>query len=100
MGVYGIVPAYDNFVCKALKKYNFDNAAGTYNENSIKAICNYFSAEEAQKFLTNCQNEISTQELIYPQMKIIDMILWEIGAHIKEPFSEIWKKILNYESII
>jgi len=97
MGVYGIVPAYDNYVCNTLKKYDFCNAKGKYGEDSIKAICHYFNKPDAQKFLSQCQKEISQPDLVYPQMKIIDMILWEIGAHMKEPFSEVWKRIKKYE---
>lgn len=75
MGTLGCVPAYDRYFISGIKKYKI--ASGGYNEKSILSLCkfyenNFLSFEESR-------NDMKIDNLKYPQMKVLDMCMWQIG---------------------
>lgn len=75
MGTLGCVPAYDRYFISGIREYKI--ASGSYNERSILNLCefyknNFLSFEESRK-------NMKIDNLKYPQMKLIDMCMWQIG---------------------
>lgn len=68
LGTLGCVPAYDRYFVKSLKKYNI--ASGTYNKNSMVDIC---------KFYIKYSSDFQKINIPYPQMKLVDMCMWQLG---------------------
>lgn len=82
MGTLGCVPAYDRFFTESVKELGI--TTGLYDINSLinsvlklekfyDDINNYDRLEKARKKFN------VTDNLPYPQMKLLDMALWEIG---------------------
>lgn len=74
LGTIGCVPAYDRFFKD--KKSNVKTYA--FNKESLKSLVKYYldNYEELEKY----RKRISTSSNIeYTQMKIIDMIFWQMG---------------------
>ena len=83
LGTYGCVPAYDRFYKKAVKKYNISSPV--FNKESIKSIANYCCANYSQ--FEKLKKEISFQNRLkieYPDMKLMDMCMWQIGRDLDE----------------
>lgn len=84
MGTLGIVPAYDDFLKKALRYYDISNASGGFTNNSMKNLCTFFLEEANHALLVECQEKMNNATSVYySEMKIIDMILWELGGLLK-----------------
>lgn len=75
LGTLGCVPAYDRFLKTALVKYKL--ASGNYNKDSIRALTEYYEMNKEK--LEICRIRISDGGINYPQMKLLDMGLWQIG---------------------
>ena len=75
MGTLGCVPAYDRYLLVGLKTTGI--APQTFNENSIKKICQFYIDNEAD--LENVRKNLKLGSIKYPQMKLIDMGLWNKG---------------------
>lgn len=77
MGTLGCAPAYDRFFIQGIK--SLDVSTGNFNRNSLKNLI-YFYRENSDK-LEKIRNSLHEDKsnLIYPQMKIIDMGFWQIG---------------------
>ena len=75
LGTLGCVPAYDRYYIQAAKQYNI--SAGVYNKKSVKDVATYYLKykEEFEKV----REELSSQGIEYPVMKIMDMCLWQVG---------------------
>ncbi len=69
LGTLGCVPAYDRYFVDAIKRYGI--ARGVYNRKSILDICCFYN-----------DNRESFQKLNipYPEMKLIDMCMWQLGV--------------------
>ncbi|MDO4608273.1 MAG: hypothetical protein Q4B40_03680 [Clostridia bacterium] len=80
LGTLGCTPAYDQYFKKGIKSQKV--ATGNFSKKSIEAIIDFYeknnSVFEDMRKIFNPQNNI-----IYPQMKIIDMIFWYIGKNNK-----------------
>lgn len=74
LGTLGCVPAYDENFIKGLRSSNISGT--TFNEKSIKALVNFYCDCEEEFELTR-EKEIIRN---YPDMKILDMYLWQLGA--------------------
>lgn len=84
MGTLGIVPAYDDFLTKALRYYDINNASGGFTSNSLMNLCIFFLEETNHALLVECQKKMNNATSVdYSEMKIIDMILWELGGLLK-----------------
>lgn len=75
MGTLGCVPAYDRYFISGLRKSKV--AVGDINNKSIKSLILFY--KDDYEYLENMRKEMSYSNVDYPQMKIIDMIFWQIG---------------------
>lgn len=78
MGTLGCVPAYDRYLLKGLKTTGI--ASQTFNEDSIKNICQFYIDNEDD--LESVRKKMKVGNIKYPQMKLMDMGLWNIGVGI------------------
>jgi hypothetical protein len=87
LGVFGIVPAFDEYFCKCFKKVNPQLSKFTsFNKNSLEVVQNFY--EENQTEINNLSNQIFTKDFIdstqnrfnYTKAKIIDMYGFVIGT--------------------
>lgn len=84
MGTLGIVPAYDAFLKTALRYYDMNNASGLFTKPSLENLCSFFLLEENNQIIIECQKKMNeVASVYYSEMKIIDMILWELGGLLK-----------------
>lgn len=75
METLGCVPAYDRYFVKGIKNYNV--AQGTYNEESIMQLVDFYGKNFEQ--LEFVRKEMKIVDIAYPQMKVLDMGLWQLG---------------------
>lgn len=75
LGTLGCVPAYDQYFISGIKKYEV--AATKYSIDSIMELVLFF--ENNCHAFENCCESISSPQLTYPQMKILDMCFWQVG---------------------
>ena len=75
MGTLGCVPAYDRFFCAGVKETGVSSAM--YTRNSIRRLIAFYKSHTEE--LESARGEMAFEHLLYPQMKIIDMIFWQIG---------------------
>ena len=75
MGTLGCVPAYDRYFIAGIKKQKV--ATGTYSLNSIKQLVDFYENNSAQ--LEPVREKMKVEEMLYPQMKLLDMGFWQVG---------------------
>ena len=75
LGVFGCVPAYDQYYIKAVNEYNI--SSGQFNECSIRGIAEYYirNKDDFEKL----RIKISSDEIEYTPMKLMDMCMWQLG---------------------
>lgn len=78
MGTLGCVPAYDRYFNDGVKKCGV--ASALFNSKGIHNLSKYY-VENNDDF-ENWRRAISSDEIEYPQMKILDMCFWQIGYNI------------------
>ena len=78
MGTMGCVPAYDQYFVKGLKKLGI--ASGIFGSESIKEVSKFYMKYE--KIFENVRRRIKVKgsDMLYPQMKILDMGMWQYGS--------------------
>lgn len=78
LGTLGCVPAYDRFFINGIRKHKV--APGTYSVNSLSKLADYYK-KHSDKF-EYLRNGFVIEEgnRVYPQMKLLDMGFWQIGA--------------------
>ena len=75
MGTLGCVPAYDRFFQDGVAKYKV-----TTQEYSVKSVLRLVDFYEAHNDrLEEARRGMRTDDLIYPQMKLLDMGFWQVG---------------------
>ena len=74
MGTLGCVPAYDRYFVKGIRSQKI--ASGTYNIKSILQLVDFYEKNIEQ--LDSVQ-KVLLFDMLYPQMKILDMGFWQIG---------------------
>ena len=77
LGSLGCVPAYDSFFKVAARKYNV--TTGIYNTKSINKLVEFYKNNENDLEETRKHLIIKNTDIKYPQMKLLDMALWELG---------------------
>ena len=78
MGTLGCVPAYDRFFCDAVKSLKI--TTGVYNMRSLCGLANFYQANQPLFERSRSKFVIHEQSCLqYPQMKYLDMGLWQIG---------------------
>lgn len=75
MGTLGCVPAYDRFFEEGAKYLGLEKKS--YNEDSLLELADIYEAHNDR--LEEARRGMRTDDLIYPQMKLLDMGLWQIG---------------------
>ena len=75
MGTLGCVPAYDRFFVDGIKKYKVTTQE--YSLKSVLKLVDFY--EEHNDRLEEARRGMRTDDLIYPQMKVLDMGFWQIG---------------------
>ena len=75
MGTLGCVPAYDRFFEEGARYLGLEKK--TYHENSLLELADIY--EEHNNRLEEARRGMRTEDLIYPQMKLLDMGFWQIG---------------------
>ena len=75
MGTLGCVPAYDRYFVKGIRSQKI--ASGTYNIKSILQLVDFYEKNLEQ--LVSVQKNFIVADMLYPQMKILDMGFWQIG---------------------
>ena len=75
MGTLGCVPAYDRFFEEGVGYFGLEKK--TYHEDSLLELADIY--EEHNDRLEEARRGMRTGDLVYPQMKLLDMGFWQIG---------------------
>ena len=75
MGTLGCVPAYDRFFVDGIKKYKVTTQE--YSLESVRKLAKFYEAHNDR--LEQARRGMRTDDLIYPQMKLLDMGFWQVG---------------------
>ena len=75
MGTLGCVPAYDRFFQDGAKYLGLEH--NSYKEKSLLELADFYEAHNDR--LEEARRGMRTEDLVYPQMKLLDMGLWQIG---------------------
>ena len=75
MGTLGCVPAYDRFFEEGAKYLGLEKKS--YNEDSLRELADFY--EEHNDRLEEARRGMRTEDLVYPQMKLLDMGFWQVG---------------------
>lgn len=75
MGTLGCVPAYDRFFEEGAKYLGLEKKS--YNEDSLLELADIY--EEYNDRLEEARRRMRTDDLTYPQMKLLDMGFWQVG---------------------
>lgn len=75
MGTLGCVPAYDRFFQDGVAKYKVTTQ--TFSPNSVLRLADFYEAHNDR--LEEARRGMRTEDLTYPQMKLLDMGFWQIG---------------------
>ena len=78
MGTLGCVPAYDRYFVDAVTKY--DITTGTFNKKSLKKLMEFY--RENYLDFENARKQFMIDNILYPQMKFLDMGFWQIGLEL------------------
>jgi len=75
MGTLGCVPAYDRFFQDGVATYKVTTRE--YSPESVRRLVDFY--EEHNDRLEEARCGMQTDDLTYPQMKLLDMGFWQIG---------------------
>ena len=75
MGTLGCVPAYDRFFEEGARHLGLEKK--TYQEDSLLELADFYEAHNDR--LEEARRGMQSDDLIYPQMKILDMGFWQVG---------------------
>ena len=75
MGTLGCVPAYDRFFEEGARYLGLEKKV--YNEDSLLELADFYEAHNDR--LEEARRGMRVGDLIYPQMKLLDMGLWQVG---------------------
>ena len=75
MGTLGCVPAYDRFFVDGIKKYKVTTQE--YSLESVRKLAKFYEAHNDR--LEEARRGMWTEDLTYPQMKLLDMGFWQVG---------------------
>ena len=75
MGTLGCVPAYDRFFQDGVATYKVTTQE--YSPKSVLRLVDFY--EEHNDRLEEARRGMRTDDLIYPQMKLLDMGFWQVG---------------------
>ena len=75
MGTLGCVPAYDRFFQDGVATYKVTTQE--YSLESVRKLAKFYEAHNDR--LEEARRGMQTDDLIYPQMKVLDMGFWQVG---------------------
>ena len=75
MGALGCVPAYDRFFQDGVATYKVTTQE--YSLESVRKLAKFYAAHNDR--LEEARRGMRTEDLTYPQMKLLDMGFWQIG---------------------
>lgn len=75
LGTLGCVPAYDTFFEKGVRHLGLKEK--NYNEDSLLELADFYEAHNDR--LEEARRGMRTGDLVYPQMKLLDMGFWQVG---------------------
>ena len=75
MGTLGCVPAYDRFFQDGVATYKVTTQE--YSLESVRKLAKFYEAHSDR--LEEARRGMRTEDLTYPQMKLLDMGFWQIG---------------------
>ena len=75
MGTLGCVPAYDRFFVDGIKTNKVTTQE--YSPKSVLKLVDFYEAHNDR--LEEARRGMRTEDLTYPQMKLLDMGFWQIG---------------------
>ena len=75
LGTLGCVPAYDTFFENGVRHLGLKEK--NYNEDSLLELADIYEAHNDR--LEEARRGMRVGDLIYPQMKLLDMGLWQVG---------------------
>ena len=75
MGTLGCVPAYDRFFQDGVATYKVTTRE--YSLESVRKLAKFYEAHNDR--LEEARRGMRTDDLIYPQMKLLDMGFWQVG---------------------
>ena len=75
MGTLGCVPAYDTFFGIGAEYLGLEEK--DYNEDSLLELADFYEAHNDR--LEEARRGMRVGDLIYPQMKLLDMGFWQVG---------------------
>ena len=75
MGMLGCVPAYDRFFQDGVATYKVTTRE--YSLESVLRLVDFY--EEHNERLEEARRGMQCEDLTYPQMKLLDMGLWQVG---------------------
>lgn len=75
MGTLGRVPAYDRFLQDGVATYKVTTRE--YSLESVLRLVDFY--EEHNDRHEEARRGMRTEDLVYPQMKLLDMGFWQIG---------------------
>ena len=75
MGTLGCVPAYDRFFQDGVATYKVTTQE--YSLESVRKLADFYEAHNDR--LEEARRGMRTDDLIYPQMKVLDMGFWQVG---------------------
>ena len=75
MGTLGCVPAYDRFFEEGAKYLGLEKKS--YNKDSLLELADIYEAHNDR--LEEARRGMQCEDLIYPQMKLLDMGFWQVG---------------------
>lgn len=79
MGTMGCVPAYDRYFIAGIKKHKV--AVGSYKIKSIIQLAKFYQNNFSE--LEEVRKELLIEDILYPQMKLLDMGFWQIGDNVE-----------------
>ncbi len=77
MGTLGCVPAYDRYFVEGIKSQRV--TTGNYNISSLLGLANFYEHNHAK--LEATRKNLKAYDLLYPQMKLLDVGFWLIGVN-------------------
>jgi len=75
MGTLGCVPAYDRYFQDGVAIYKVTTQ--TFSLNSVLRLVDFYEAHNDR--LEEARHGMRTEDLTYPQMKLLDMGFWQVG---------------------
>ena len=76
MGTLGCVPAYDRFFQDGVATYKVTTQE--YSLESVRKLAKFYEAHNDR--LEEARRGMRTEDLVYPQMKLLDMGFWQVGC--------------------